>query len=105
MNKLMMTLIFMVGFAFSAFATGFNDDVSVSEPVQFFVDVDVDVGSGASTMFTVAKKSMLIKNVVALNTHAKAKAKSDTVLPIGVKLAEGTDGYFAYMSQFKRLSG
>ena len=77
------------------FAMGFNGDVSVSEPSQFFVDV----GSGESTMIT--EKSMLIKNTATLNTHAK----SYTVFIGGVKFAEGTGGYVANMSGLKRLSG
>lgn len=84
MNKLMLALVLMVSAIFSgAFAMGFNGDVFVSEPSQLIVDV----GSGSSTMFLVAKKSMLIKNTVALNTQ---NAKS-----IGVKFAEGTGGYIS----------
>lgn len=96
MNKLVLALVLMVSFAFSgSFANNNNNgNVSVSEPSQFIVDV----GSGASTMHTVAKKSVLIKST-ALNTHAKSKVS------IGVKFAEGTGGYVANMSGLKHLSG
>lgn len=88
-KRLSLALVLMMGVVFSsAFATGFNDDVSVSEPSQFIVDV----GSGEVTMLI---------------------TKSNTV-SIGAKFAEGTDGYFATtdmngcdanLNGLKRLSG
>jgi cell division protein YceG involved in septum cleavage len=98
MNKLVLALILMVYAAFSvAFAINFNGDVSASESSQFIVDV----GSGASTMYTVAEKPMLIKNTKVLNTQMQ---KSDG-LSIGVKSAEGTGGYIAKMSLLKHSPG
>jgi len=104
MNKLMLVLVLMIHALLSGvFASDFTGDVSVSEPRQLIVDV----GSDASTMLTVAKKSMLVKNTLQ-------NAKSDTV-SIGTQYAEGTGGYISgsrywsratlFSNGLKRLTG